>query len=63
MPGAEQGRNRWWKKYERLVSDPLKEFHSGLRQALPGKNGFADRGVLFRKRTFNPAKIMQGLDQ
>jgi hypothetical protein len=57
MPGAKPGRNRWWRKYGRLESGPLKEFPSGLRHPPPGNKGFANRGIHFCKWAFNLAKI------
>ena len=57
MRGAKPGQNRWWKKYGRLESGPLREFPSGLRHPHPGKNGFAKQSFIFHKRAVHHVKI------
>jgi hypothetical protein len=49
MPGAKPDRNRWWRKYGRLVSGPLKEFPSGLRHPHPAKKVLPTEVFIFAK--------------
>jgi len=60
MRGAKPGQNRWWKKYGRLESGPLREFPSGLRHPHPRQKRFCQTEFYFsQKGSSSCKKLMQ----